>query len=140
MTTPIVTPVFLLARHPEYPELALMEEQSIQNFIDEAEEEMSEDAWGELYNLGVHMMAMHLLVLDKRARDAAITGGLASGGASTRGAIKWEQVGVLQRGYADPTSKLSVGVARGSDAWLESTPFGSRWARLLEKIFPARIL
>lgn len=132
-----VTPTAIATRRPEF---ASVDETVIQDFIDEALLEMNETAWGDKFDKGVLYLTLHLLTLEARADAATSSGNPALSGGNVKGALKWEQVGPTQRGYGDPNSSTTgVGAANGSNAWLEQTLWGSRYAHLRSLCFAPRV-
>lgn len=135
MTT-TVTPEYIKEIRPEFEST---DDVKLLRFINKAVREMNEAAWGELYNEGVENLTLHLLTMDARASNAANGTDQAAGGGAIVGALKWEQVGVLQKGYADARAGSNVGAVAGSNAWFEATTWGSRYAYLMSLIFADRV-
>lgn len=131
---PIPDVAYIRLRNPEFTTL-IIDDVNLGYCIDEAMREVSASAWGSLYGDGVYYLALHIATLWVRARRLAGTIGAGAGGPQLVGPVKWEQVGNMQKGYADV--KTSSGGA-GISAWLQSTTYGSRYAELADKIFPDR--
>lgn len=132
---PIPDVAYIRMRNPEFS-VAVIPNDMLQLLIDEAKREINESAWGALYGDGILYLTLHLATLWIRARNlAGGPAGASAGGPPLMGALKWEQVGNTQRGYAEV--KTASGGA-GISAWLQSTMYGSRYAELAEKVFADR--
>lgn len=95
------------------PELASVDEEDLEAFLDDAALELSESAWGTLYNRAHALMAAHLVTCAHP--DLAVGSG----------AIAGETAGPVSRSYA-------VAAPVASD--LSTTRHGLEYKRLLRKL------
>jgi hypothetical protein len=114
-----VTPTTFKAR---YTEFASTSDARVQVYIDDAELEMNEAQWGDLYDRGLSALTAHLLsIADKNA---------ASGGAGTSlpGALVGRSVGSVSIQFA-----TSASGGTSSDFYL-STAYGTDYWRLAQMV------
>ncbi len=113
----------------EFPEFATLTDPDVQLFIDQAERRTARTNWGVKADDGVKYLTAHLLTM--RARATGTTPG--GGGAGVRGPMASETVGSLSRSFSNVTA------APWTNAWLESTAWGSAYAELRSLVFSDRI-
>lgn len=115
-----VTPTTFKAR---YTEFASTSDARVQVYIDDAELEMNEAQWGDLYDRGLSALTAHLLsIADKNA---------ASGGAGTSlpGKVLGRSVGSVSTQFVGSTITKSTTV----DYFL-STSYGTDYWRLAQMV------
>ena len=114
-----VTPTTFKAR---YTEFASTSDARVQVYIDDAELEMNESQWGDLYDRGLSALTAHLLsIADKNA---------ASGGAGTSltGGVSSRSVGSVSVSFGTSSSSGSA-----EDFYL-STSYGADYWRLAKMV------
>jgi len=112
-----VTPTTFKAR---YTEFASETDARVQVYITDAELEMDEGRWGDLYDRGLSALTAHLLAIANR--NAASSGT----GISLGGALTSRTVGSVSVSFGSaPTSG-------STEAYLLSTAYGAEYLRLVQ--------
>lgn len=109
-----ITPADFKARFTEF---ASVEDTRVQLFIDDAELEMSESAWGNIYDKGLAYLTAHLLTISDLT---------ASGNSGSLNALASRAVDGVSESFATPTMDDNNNIA--------STSYGQEYARLLRLI------
>jgi len=121
-------------------EFASFDDATIQAAIDTATLCLAPSAWGSRFDAGLQALSLHFLEADARSKAPA-GGAPGSGGMPVTGALKWLQMGVIQKGYAGTTgSTTPSGGITAADAWLQSTSWGQKYLWLRSMNFPNRAL
>lgn len=90
--------------------------------------QVSEDSWGDRYDLASKYLAAHLGVVSERARLGGATGGVS-------GPVSSESVDGVSRSYASTTGG---GATESSRIGLDGTVWGREYQRLIG-LMPARL-
>jgi hypothetical protein len=112
-----VTPTTIKTRYPEFASVA---DARIQVFIDDAELEMDEGRWGDLYDRGLSALTAHLLAIANRNAASAGTG------ISIGGALTARTIGSLSASFGSSPSNGST------EDYLRSTAYGADYLRLVQ--------
>jgi hypothetical protein len=104
-----------------FPEFVSVDDSRIQFWLDDAQLEVGEPAWGTLYEKGVMLLSAHLLSVDQSNSDEDESGG-ATGNVTSR------SVGDVSVSFAKATSDSS------SDDWYLQTNYGSEYLRLKKRV------
>lgn len=110
-----LTPTDFKARFPEF---SAIDDSRIQFFLDDAELEVGEAAWGDLYEKGVMLLAAHFLQLELERLDDD------SSGSSTENRVTSKKVGDVQVNFARATA------SDASEDWYLQTSYGAEYLRL----------
>lgn len=101
-----------------FPEFDAVDDARIQFYLDDAQLEVGEAAWGELYEKGVMLLAAHLLQLYlERIEDD-------ESGSSISSRVTMRKVGDVQVSFARSTA------TDATEDWYLQTDYGSEYLRL----------
>ncbi len=113
-----LTPADFKVRFPEFGET---DDSRIQFWLNDAQLEVGESAWGDLYEKGVMLLAAHFLSLDQINQDEDESGGIT-------GNVTSRSVGDVSVSFAKSSSDSS------SDDWYLQTNYGSEYLRLKKRV------
>ncbi len=105
-----------------FPEFSSVADSRVQFFLDDAELEVGEAAWGTLYEKGVFLLAAHLLKLDQIRQDTDTDSGDSGSNVTSR------SVGDVSVSFAKATAQ-SV-----TDDWYLQTSYGVEYLRLKRRM------
>ena len=111
-----ITPASFKARFPEF---ASVSDARVQVFIDDAELELNETCWGDLYNKGLSYLTAHFLSLGE---------GSSNGDANPQNVLTSRSVGDVSVGF-QAASTLST-----DEAYFGSTVYGQEYWRMLMQV------
>ncbi len=113
-----LTPTDFKIRYEEFIDVS---DSKIQFMLDDAALEVSESAWGTLYEKGTMSLAAHLLSIDQSNSDDEDD----SGG---EGNLASKSIGDVSYSFSKATSEST------SDDWYLSTSYGAEYLRLKKRI------
>lgn len=113
-----LTPTDFKIRYPEFEEVP---DARIQFMLDDAALEVSEAAWGALYEKGSMLLCAHLLSISQSNSDDDDSGG-------DTGNVVSKSIGDVSVSFAKATSESS------SDDWYLSTSYGAEYLRLKKRV------
>lgn len=114
-----LTPVDFKIRFPEFEEIP---DSRIQFWLDDAQLEVGESAWDDLYEKGVMLLSAHFLSIDQINQDDDESGGGVTGNVTSR------SVGDVSVSFAKSSSDSS------SDDWYLQTSYGTEYLRLKKRV------
>ena len=106
-----------------YPEFDSVADATVEMFIADAEQELSEECWGDLYERGVFALAAHFLYLDQQRQAAGSGGGIVAPAQS-------RSIGDVSWSFALNT------VDSNGDQYYGSTQYGQEFMRLSDLVSP----
>ncbi len=141
-----VTIAQIRAYAPTFADVTATPDALIQIMLDEALMRNDPDEWGLRYDIAVRYMTLHLLAVWYAAQPVTVDdegnpidpvpGEVGSVGS---GAVKWEQVGTLQRGFAGPTATVGANAEKKhTDPYWESTIYGQMYTSMFAELMVSR--
>ena len=106
-----------------FPEFVTVDDSRIQLWLDDAELEVGESAWGTLYEKGVMLLAAHFLFIDQENQDS----GDGAGG-SSMSRVTAKSVGDVSVSFARATA------ADATEDWYMQSSYGSEYWRLKMRV------